>query len=437
MKPYMINKFRAVISYMFFIVFLCSILFFSKWLFFVVLGLYFIFEVGGHFLFNYLRSRFQWLITGKDKRPEFSKALLDKFFLDGFDVDLGWSRKPNTTKNEQGKEEITTYHINKLGQRLNPNYDEKPILISTFGDSFTFGRQVNDHETYQSYLSKLSDSNVLNYGVGNYGLDQALLRLKKEYSKNKTKVVILGAVPSTIVRVLCVWKHYNEFGNILAFKPRFYVENNKLILKENIINSREKFINYAHYLTEIKEHDDFYHSKFLDEILCFPYLYSILKNPIRHGSILWSVIKEYRNEKFDSSLSKIMEYNLILRKRLFKEDSALKLMNCLIDNYIDFAKNNSFIPLFLWMPQKDDMLSINSGDHYYKDFINGIKDKIEVIDLTNQFSAEPDLNKLYCDDSQYGGHLSKEGNKIAAKMIYQILCDKNYLERNCLLSNIV
>lgn len=39
-------------------------------------------------------------------------------------------------------------------------------------------REVNDNETIQYFLSNLTNSFVSNYGVGNYGLDQAVLRFE-------------------------------------------------------------------------------------------------------------------------------------------------------------------------------------------------------------------------------------------------------------------
>lgn len=435
MKNHIRNRIRAIIIYVCFILLLSTVFISSKTLFLYIFGVYFIFEVIAHFFFNHIRSKFQWFITGRDEKPKFSEKLLDKFFSDGFDAELGWSRKPNTSKNEQGKDGTTTYHINQYGQRLNSVHEKKTILISTYGDSFTFGRQVNDDETYQSYLSEMTESNVLNYGVGNYGIDQALLRLKREYPSNRSKIVILGSVPSTIVRILCVWKHYNEFGNTLAFKPRFYVKNNKLILKENIINTRDKYINYEDYLPEIKLYDQFYYSKFSDEILKFPYLYGIIKNPIRHATLLWNIVKEWPSGRFDSSIAQIMDNNLLLRKSLFKDVAALELMSCLVDDYIGYARKQAFVPLLLWMPQKDDILSAQAGDRYYQSFINEIKKKIAIIDLTDRFISEPDLNGLYSDDSHYGGHLSKEGNKIVAQMIYEALNHKYYFGENSLLKN--
>ena len=59
-------------------------------------------------------------------------------------------------------------------------------------------------------------------------------------------------VPSTIVRIMCVWKHYNEFGNVFGFKPRFEIENGKLKLVKNIMDNEKKIFELEKYLPEIR-----------------------------------------------------------------------------------------------------------------------------------------------------------------------------------------
>ena len=172
----------------------------------------------------FVRKRFQWFITSKDENPDIDEEGLKRFIEHGFDSELGWVRKPNTEHEEVGREGKTKYHIGIHGSRLNPDHENLKKCISTYGDSFCFCRQNNDDTTWQWYLSELTNTNVLNFGVGNYGLDQSLLRVKREYHKEETPVVIMCVVPSTIVRVLCVWKHYNEYGNIFGFKPRFDIK---------------------------------------------------------------------------------------------------------------------------------------------------------------------------------------------------------------------
>ena len=157
-----------------------------------------------------------------DEKPVLSEDGLAKFIPEGYDSELGWVRKPNTSKNEVGKFGTVTWSINEKGVRNNPKFDSYESKIACFGDSFTFCRQVNDNETWEHYLSKLENDNVLNFGVGNHGVDQSLLRIKREIPKIKIQVIILGIVPDTISRIMSSWKHYYEYGNTFAFKPNLF-----------------------------------------------------------------------------------------------------------------------------------------------------------------------------------------------------------------------
>ena len=45
-----------------------------------------------------------------------------------------------------------------------------------------------------------------------------------------------------------MWKHYYEYGNTFAFKPKFIFENEQLSQIENPINDESKFSQYEKYI---------------------------------------------------------------------------------------------------------------------------------------------------------------------------------------------
>ena len=368
-------------------------------------------------LIKYIRKKFQWMITSEDENPEIDKEGYKKFVEHGYDSELGWIRKPNTEHSEFGKDGKTLYHINSKGIRVNPGHEKLPEVISCYGDSFCFCRQVNDSETWEWYLSKLTKTNVLNLGVGNFGLDQTLLRLKREYPKNKTKIVIICVVPSTIVRILCAWKHYNEYGNIFGFKPRFEIENGKLKLIKNIIDNEKKIFELEKYLPEIQKHDYFYKTKFKKEIIESPYFIHFLKNPRRNFTLTWLVL----TGKKQRAMLKIMDINLELRLKLYKEEYPVTLFKMIIKEYTEYAKKNKFKLVFMMLPQKDDVLFIKKNGNYYHELMEDIKKWVTVIDITDYLISRKDLDTLYSDDNKYGGHPSKYGNEFIAEIIYKQL----------------
>lgn len=429
------KNFKILIIFIIF--FLIGFLIFRNSILFGILYVDFliILEFSSFCLVNVLRKEFPWLITSKDEYPSLNPEGLQKFLNFGYDKELGWIRKPNTSGKEKGKFGETTYNINKQGSRKNPSNEKFPKKITCVGDSFTFARQVNDNETWCWYLSKFTKTNVLNYGVGNYGFDQALLRLKREYEKNKTPIVIFGVVPSTIVRILTVWKHYNEFGNTFGFTPTYILKNNNLKLIPNFINSEEKFQNYRKYLPQIQKFDYFYNSKFKKEMIKFPYLVSILSNIERNIPLIYLIFKykwfakDNPHQPYPPPMKVIMNINLKLRKNLFKKNTyAITLFEKLIDEFIKYSKEHNFFPVFLFMPQKDDVLFIKSKkDFFYKKFIDKIKKKLLTLDLTGDLILEKDLNNLYSDDNKYGGHYSKFGNKLVAEIIYKKLKEEKII----------
>lgn len=154
--------------------------------------------------------------------PEIDRALLEKFT--SFDPKLGWSPQPNQTKRKDtgdhlpGEEvrTVVTYSTDEYGSRICPAVDRdstEEVTVSTYGDSYCFCREVDNAKTFQNFLAERLDAHVSNYGSGNYGLDQALLRLKQQYPEDSTDYVIIMVTATSIARILSVWKHYQEFGN--------------------------------------------------------------------------------------------------------------------------------------------------------------------------------------------------------------------------------
>ena len=388
-------------------------------------------ELFFYLIVRFVNKKFQWLIITKDEKPILSKDGLKKFLPNGYDGELGWTRKPNTIGTENGKNSKTKWTINSKGCRTNPDFEKLDTTISCYGDSFTFCRQVNDDETWEHYLSKFQKTNVQNFGVGNYGLDQALLRLKKEYPKNKTNIVILAVVPDTITRILSSWKHYNEYGNTFAFKPRFVFENNNLELIRNYIDTETKFENYNEFIPKIRNTDFFYKEKFKKDILSFPYSITIFKNPLRNFKIIfWVVIIELL-KKLKKDVKKIewnpmkiiMKINLLWRVKLYQNKESILLLEKIIDDYISYAKLNNFVPFFVFLPQKDDVVFIKNNFHFYQNFVKIIRTMGDfvVIDMAEKLLLENNLDSFYSDDNDYGGHFSKTGNQFVANIINEKL----------------
>jgi hypothetical protein len=105
------------------------------------------------------------------------------------------------------------------------------------GDSYTFGDTVSDHESWPAILQESLGYRyqVLNFGVGGYGLDQSVLLAEKVLPKYRAKHLIVSFIPDDIRR--SEWATYKvKHGQL---KPYFIVREDSLVLK-NVPVPREQ-----------------------------------------------------------------------------------------------------------------------------------------------------------------------------------------------------
>ena len=145
--------------------------------------------------------------------------------FDLYDPSRGWRPKPNLRDVRVfGNKILNTNSIGLRGKKDFSFHKEKGKLrILLLGDSFTFGDEVSDGETYSYYLQQmLPNTEIINMGVHGYGHDQMLILLKEVGVKYEPDIVILGFLPLDMPR------------NVLGFrdfaKPRFVLERGELKL---------------------------------------------------------------------------------------------------------------------------------------------------------------------------------------------------------------
>lgn len=367
----------------------------------------------------WLRGSCPWLITWRDRSPRIDTRGLSAFMDHGWDAELGWIRKPNTQHDETGRGGVkTAYHVDQNGARVNPGFEKRAIDILAYGDSYTFARQVNDDEAWPHILSTELDANVANFGVGNYGLDQALLRLEREYERHPAKIVIIGVVPETICRIHAVWKHFSEYGNTFAFKPRFTLNASQLELVENVINTRGKYSQIDDHYENLAQNDYFYRRKFCRDIFTFPFLFTLIRNWPRNSTLILKALTDRLNITKNTAFISVMKRNINLTAELFNSPECTDLFTRICHRFKDFCGTHDAKPILFIMPQLMDLMRIKDGNHYYKDLLTKLNEDMMVIDLAPALLANGAVEDLYIDD-HYGGHFSTFGNEVAAKTIAQ------------------
>ncbi len=382
-----------------------------------------IIEVGIFLIVSLQRRGFPWLITKKDELPTFDFRALQKFMDHSFDPHLGWVRRPNTIGIENGQKGPITFHVDSAGSRAN-SFEKSPPFIAAFGDSYVFCRQVEDDETWEAQLSQLDGFGVLNFGVGNYGVDQALLRYESMSLPDTVRVVVMGFVPETICRIQSYWKHYLEFGNTFAFKPRFIIDpEGQLSLLENLMRSAEDFTILHEKLPQIREADSFYQKKFRSHQFRFPYTFSLMRNPLKQSMLIsavaargvWRVLGITSDRIENLPFTLVMKNNLRDAYQLYSDSKSTKLLSAILLRFKEEAQRRGHIPLVVVMPQLLDLKLNKNKVAPYKGYFSELARQLPVLDLTGKF-IETGFKKLYIND-QYGGHLSVDGNRLVAEEI--------------------
>lgn len=145
-----------------------------------------------------------------------------------YDQDLGWAPRTGVMKQDRHVERIT---ILPGGIRSNGDSamdqdppGERPILA--VGDSYAFGYEVKDEETWPAILEQRIGRRVINGGVIAYGMDQTLLRMRQMIDRYQPDTVVFGFIPNDIWRCQIA----SRSG---VNKPYFSVRNNALAV-ENI-----------------------------------------------------------------------------------------------------------------------------------------------------------------------------------------------------------
>lgn len=134
---------------------------------------------------------------------------------------LGYAPQPSTlnSDNEWG----TTVTIDADGCRSNgpgPRPAGKPVVC--VGDSFTFGDQVSDHETWPAYLEQELQRPVHNGGVFGYSLTQAVLRAEELVASKNADTLVVSFIDDDLRRC--------ELGRRYVPLPWFEIQDGQLQL---------------------------------------------------------------------------------------------------------------------------------------------------------------------------------------------------------------
>lgn len=280
------------------------------------------------------------------------------------------------------------------------NFSKSKTCIDMYGDSFTYGLDVEDADAWPSKLSENLRCRVRNFGVVGYGTDQAFLRYEQQSSMH-SKIVVLNHLSEDILR------NVNQFNNLIypnpqfALKPRFIIINNNLSLIKPISLSKLEFQDFLTAPQTFLKNE--YFTPFGDSgvrIASYPYTYSFAM-AFKHYHIRAifkkkSRIKEFYEQNHKSQSLQITE--LIMRE--FDKNARIKGLIpilTIIPTCRDFEHKN----IYGEFPYKNLSQKLNSYSSFFIDFGS---------EITEKRSSYKDL---YYNCSS---HMNKIGNQVLAEI---------------------
>lgn len=295
----------------------------------------------------------------------------------------GWAVKPGIRNMRVADGMLLTTNSRGVRGTAEYPYERIPgkLRIVTLGDSFTFGSEVNDEETFSRHLEvSLPDTEVLNLGVQGYGHDQMLLYLKDEGVKYRPDIVIVG------------FAYLDIYRNTLRFfayaKPEFNLVSGNLVLTNVPVPTPDRVL-----ATEP------YRPKSLDLLL-------ILKDKLR-----WLLGKNERD--------------------------ARDVTKALLDEIIATSRSVRATPVFVYLPVYEEIESHAKGQSYplivksipFADrerYLHGIcqEEHIPCLFLRSRFDAEVKRGV----DLHPQGHWNATAHSLAAQEMQNFLIAQGLIQ---------
>ena len=318
-----------------------------------------------------------------------------------FDPELGWSyRAPS--KSDDG-----AIHISARGTRGAREYADRPaddvLRVVAFGDSFTFCEEVRDEHSWPAVVeSELEGVELLNFGVGGYGTDQALLRWRTVDPGERVDVVLVGLLLENIGR------------NVNRYRPRWYPRADSAVVKPRFVLEGEGLrLLPAPYRTRRELLDAVESGAVLADTAEGEYWGPGLGGPLAHSAVARLVAAELAyGERELAPLWADVEgepYRVTLRVLETFHAEAL-------------ARGARAFAVLVF-PTHDDLASLGAGGPRYWDTLGaGLAERgIEYLDLSlvlEESAAEAGAPPLYLKS-----HLSPRGNAAVARRVAAWLRD--------------
>lgn len=346
-----------------------------------------------------------------ESQKESIRHLIGRKTNDVFDPDLGWRYRPNFRSD--------LYSNNSVGMRGTTDYSLIPpdntVRIAAFGDSFVYGSEVRDRESWPYQLeSALPGVEVLNFGVGGYGTDQAYLMYEKFGKQYEPRLVLIGFTSIQIARNVNVFRRFLSPAGMMYVKPRFtlLIDGALRLIPPPIQSETE----YRKYYTQ---------PALMTELCKYDYWYAplIYENPLYDYSATVRIV---------SQTLTVLNRNLFTRNnitvggRLNPNSEAFEITTKTLRLFSDQVITDGGLPIFLVFPSGERLgVEGHKRNPVYQALIEYLRrEQLDYLDLALAFKDPVTREKHFMP----GGHYSPHSNRLVAKAIAAYLIKRGLIQ---------
>ncbi len=324
-----------------------------------------------------------------------------------FDAELGWCPKT------EHRSELYQYDWARCrigNQPLSRERVPGKRRVAAIGCSFTLGAEVGAKDTWEAQLERLAtDLEIANLGVGGYGLDQALLRFRRDGVPLRPEEVWLGVQPEAMSRMVTTYMPaLNRRSFPIGFKPRFQLgQGDELRLVPSPVRSLADVArlmgSQAEFIDAVGETDRW--------IARYPAAYAPEGSSILHRSAIARLVLTARERSSRHIADELRD----------PESELFRLARGICRTVrADAEHANARLRIFI-LPDKIDLeLGDAHGSAYWQRWADALRaDGCEVFDLEPAIRAAGGAanSKLWAPQ----GHYTAEGNRVVAEALARYL----------------
>lgn len=324
----------------------------------------------------------------------------DESRLLAIDSVLGWRYKAGHVDR--------TNETNGQGVRSRRMYAPRPpsggVRVAAFGDSFVYGNEVANAHCWSTVLEDLDPRlEILNYGVGGYGVDQAYLRFLLEGDRLAPAVVVIGFSPVDLGRVVNVYRRFASNREVPLVKPRYALgAESRLNLLPTPVRDAAGYARYlAHpgLVRELGRHDYWYEPAVYENAL------HDLSATVRLFTGLWVRVRR-----------RYVDRERLVRDDVFnRESTAFRIQVAIFVQFASDVRARGAVPLVVIFPDLESVLRRGTGrPPVYAPLLDELRTRrMDYVDLAEAFLAAPPSRKTE-DWFMPGGHYTPSANRVVA-----------------------